>query len=153
MSQNRLTSPGERERTILPSFARYLIKALAGAAGVWLLTRWFDGYPPWATILSVLVLSIPIALAAFYHTVVGRIHRATLYRKGGWIHRWISGRGLRFLFWTLWAVGTSFFMLIQLHAFGSLEWGVFLLTIPIFWGTYHWSGARLAGEATAYWRP
>ncbi len=89
MSQNRLTSPRERERTILPSFARYLIKALAGAAGVWLLTRWFDGYPPWATILSVLVLSIPIALAAFYHTVVGRIHRATLYRKGGWIHRWI----------------------------------------------------------------
>ena len=79
----------------LPSpLVRYLLNALAGFFGIWLLSRWFGIYPPWAAFLSIVALTIPIALAGVYGGVVKLTHGSSRFREGGWIHWWISRRGL-----------------------------------------------------------
>ena len=82
---------------------------------------------------SMLLLGAPIGLAGIYTSTLRRQYRLVLFRKQGWLYPLLSRRLLVTLFWTGWALATSFLLLLlRFHVYGWVEWTVLAATIPVF---------------------
>ena len=78
-------------------------------------------------------LPAPIGLAGIYTSTLRRQYRLVLFRKQGWLYPLLSRRLLVTLFWTGWALATSFLLLLlRFHVYGWVEWTVLAATIPVF---------------------
>ncbi len=100
----------------------------------------------WVVVLGVLLFSVPIALSGFYAATIAQVRRLREFERRGWLYRLFSRRILKGVFWTCWALVSSFFMLIQFHTYSGLEWAAFFLVIPVFLGVFAWSRRFLARE-------
>lgn len=114
-------------------FFSFLLKVLAFGMVVFYTTNQFVINNLWTLILSVFIVSLPIILCGIYSSTIRQIRRLAIFKEKGLIFKVVSSRVLKSVVWVLWAVGTSFFMLIQFHTYNALEWLVFLLVIPFFW--------------------
>lgn len=124
--------------------------ALLWAALIFVIAREFAAHNIWVVVLGVWTFSIPLMLNGLYAGTVRQIRRVALFAHRGWFYHLISGRVLKILFWFCWAVGSSFFMLIQFHTYSELEWAAFFLVIPVFWLVFVLCRALIARELKPY---
>ena len=83
--------------------------------------------------LGTLLLGLPICLAGTCTSTLRR-HRwlSSLFRQQGWLYALLSGRWLSILMWSALGLGMSFVLLLQIHAYGQIEWAILAATIPLF---------------------
>ncbi len=132
------------------SLLSFTLLALLWAGLTFVLAREFAVNEIWVVVLGVWAFSIPLMLNGVYAGTVRQIRRLTLFAHRGWFHRLLSGRLLKTLLWFCWAVGSSFFMLIQFHTYTELEWAAFFLVIPVFWLVFALCRALIARELKPY---
>lgn len=128
----------------------FLLKTLAFGVVVFYITNQFVINNLWILILSVFIVSLPIILCGIYSSTIRQIRRLAIFKERGLIFKIVSSRILKSVLWILWAVGTSFFMLIQFHTYNALEWFVFLLVIPFFWAIFIACQKFIAREIVPY---
>jgi hypothetical protein len=128
----------------------YFFKALIWAGLIFLLAKEFAVNDFWIVVLSVFLLSIPIGVSGIYGSTIRQIRRLTIFAEKGWFYRLFFGRSLKIVLWTCWALGTSFFMLVQFHTYAKLEWFVFFLIIPVFWIVFSLFRRLFVHEFKAY---
>lgn len=117
-------------------FFSFLFKTLLFGFIAFYVTNKFSVNSLWVVILGVLIFSVPIILCGIYTSTIRQIRRLAIFKEKGLIYRFVSSRFLKAFIWILWAISTSFFMLIQFHTYSKLEWFIFLLVIPCFWFIY-----------------
>ncbi len=132
------------------NFLLFLVKALVWGLITWYIAGEFAANQFWFVVLSIFLFSIPICLCGIYSNTICQIRRLTCFARRGLIFRLLSSRPLKVLFWICWALGTSFFMLIQFHTYHLFEWLVFFLTIPVFWCIFTLSRRCIARELKPY---
>ncbi len=81
---------------------------------------------------SMLLVGTPIGLAGICISTLRRQYWLALFRRRGWLYALLSRRLLVTLFWTGWAVATSFLLLLRFHVYNQVEWAVLAATIPVF---------------------
>jgi len=138
------------ERKTWNSFFSFLWKAILWAGCTFALGKAFAGYHLWFVVLSVFLFSVPIALGQIYQGTVSKIRRLAEFASHGRLYRIISGRTLRIIFWVAWALVSSFFMLVQFHTYGNLEWIAFFLVAPIFYAVFSTCRHFLSQELKDY---
>lgn len=84
-------------------------------------------------VVSVFVFAVPIAISGAYSSAVNQTRIMSYYKISGWFYRLFSGRLVRSVFWLLWALASSFLMLLQFSTYSILEWVTLALAIPTFW--------------------
>jgi hypothetical protein len=114
-------------------FDVFLRGGLIIGAVAFLLAKQVHSYPLWFVTCSVLLFAIPIVLSGSYIGTVHQTHRLAFYAPGGWMHSLFSRRIMRVVGWVIWALMTSFLMLLQLNLFSTLEWVAFFLVVPVYW--------------------
>ncbi len=124
------TPPGKRQGV---GFFSFFYKALIWGVITYFIAKEFAVNHFWIVVLSVFLLSVPIGLAGIYGNTIRQIRRLTFFAARGWIFRLLSGRPIKVILWTCWALVSSFFMLVQFHTYNNLEWIVFFLVVPVFW--------------------
>ena len=110
----------------------YTIKSTLWFILIMLIENNFAKNHLWFVILSIFVLSIPIALGGIYTNTISLIDRLTSFSKKGFIYKIRSKRSIKVFFWILWSLGSSFYIFIQFHTYTIVDWFTFLLVIPIF---------------------
>jgi len=118
---------------------------------VWLVLAYLTGQqiarlPFGFVVVSVLIFSIPIALSGAYSSAVYQTRTLSYYKSSGTVFRLLSGRALRSILWVLWALVTSFFMLVQFATFSDIAWVTLLLLIWVYWFAYRYSHRFLSIE-------
>jgi hypothetical protein len=141
------TPPGKRQGG---GFVPFFCKALIWGVMTYFMAKKFAVNHFWIVVLSVFLLSVPIALCGIYGNTIRQIRRLAIFAKRGLIFRWLSGRPLKVIFWICWALGSSFFMLVQFHTYNNLEWIVFFLVVPVFWIVFTISRRLIAHELRPY---
>ncbi len=131
-------------------FASYLIKAIIWGLVILFIAEKFVTGPFWNLAIGVLVLGALIAVSGIYENTIKQIHRLNYFSSKGWIYRFISGRPLKISLWICWALFSSFWMLIQFHAFTTLDWIAFFILIPLFFATYGVARPILTKELKPY---
>ena len=114
-------------------FLAFTLKSLLWGVFTYYLARGFAAHGFWIVVLGVFLLSVPISLCGVYTSTIRQIRRLSLFARRGRIYRLFSGRVLKVILWSCWALASAFFMLIQFHTYTTLEWVVFFLVIPVFW--------------------
>jgi hypothetical protein len=127
----------------------FFLKALIGGSVLYLLSRIFGASPLW-TILTVFLLAIPIGLGGVYGTTINQTRRLHIFGNQGWIYRLCSRRFLPVALWAVWALVSSFLMLIHFHIYTPLQWLVFALVVPFFCLAFRASHRLLASELKPY---
>lgn len=89
-------------------------------------------------VFSVLIFAIPIALSGAYCSAVNQARSLSYYQTSGWIYKLFSGRLLRSVLWVIWALISSFFVLLQFSTYSRWEWVTLCLAVPVFW-VVHWA--------------
>jgi len=128
-------APGSGNQEI-NRFRPFFFKSLIWLALTFLIANQFATDAFWIVVLSVFLFSIPISLCGIYGNTVHQIRRLTIFAEKGRLYKLISGRPLKVILWICWALGASFFMLVQFHTYSSLEWFVFFTVVPVFWSVY-----------------
>jgi len=128
----------------------FLFKALIWCVITYFVAIEFAVNHFWVVVLSVFLFSIPIALCGFYSTTIRQIRRLSSFVPGGRLFRLISSRPLKVFLCVCWALGTSFFMLIQFHTYSYLEWIAFFLVVPVFYIIFFVSRRFVASELKTY---
>lgn len=144
---NHPTTTGARAEA---HFFSFLLKTLLWGALTLLIARQFALHHFWVVVLSVFFFSLPMVLCGVYSNTVRQIRRLTFFQQQGWIFRLVSARLLKSILWMVWALGTSFFMLIQFHTYSELEWRVFFMTAPLFWLMFKFARGLIAREIAPY---
>jgi hypothetical protein len=111
------TPPGKRQGG---GFVPFFCKALIWGVITYFMAKEFAVNHFWIVVLSVFLLSVPIGLCGIYGNTIRQIRRLAIFAKQGLIFRLLSGRPLKVIFWTCWALGSSFFMLVQFHTYNNL---------------------------------
>ncbi|CAE6518766.1 conserved membrane hypothetical protein [Nitrosomonas nitrosa] len=150
LSKTRSIQAAHEPRKPDARFLAYLGKAVIWGTLTFYITKEFASHHFWLVVLSVLLFSIPIVICGIYGNTIRQIWRLTIFRKQGWLFKWLSSRFFKSIFWALWALGTSFFMLIQFHGYNDLEWMAFFLVIPVFWLAYKFFRYFIAQEIAPY---
>ncbi|MFH1116593.1 MAG: hypothetical protein V1792_21985 [Pseudomonadota bacterium] len=140
-------APGKSSRH---PFLAFLLKAGLWGGITFLLAKFFGVYHVWIVVLGVFVLSVPIALGRIYVSTIRQIRGLAAFASRGTLFRFMSRRLMRAVFWILWALVSSFFMLLQFHTYSLPEWCAFFLVIPVFYGTFAASRRLLAREFKDY---
>lgn len=128
----------------------FLIKTLIYAGVVYYTTNQFTIDNLGTVILGVFILSLPIILCGIYGSTVRQIRRLTIFKERGILFKIVSSRFLKSILWILWALSTSFFMLLQFHTYSEWEWFFFLLVIPFFWIVFSACRKFIAHEIVGY---
>ena len=118
-----------------PAWPRTVLPFLA-AASVWLaavhaVARVQD-LDIWLVGASMLLLGAPIGVAAICIGTLRQQYWLELFQREGLLYALLSRRLLRTLFWSGWALATSFVLLLRFHVYGRVEWAVLAATIPMF---------------------
>ena len=127
-------------------FKSFLIMGL-----FWLATAYFIGHhaaslPFGAAVLSVLILAIPVALAGAYSSAIAQVRSLSHYKTTGWVFKFLSRRFFQTLAWGIWALLSSFLILLQLILYSPEEWIALAVCIPVFWLVFTNIRRSLSGE-------
>ncbi|MEI6708714.1 MAG: hypothetical protein WCK96_16440 [Methylococcales bacterium] len=87
----------------------------------------------WFVALSVFIVSLPVWLSGVYTTTIKKIKHLSGFVNKGLLFNLFSGRIFQVIFLIIWALFSSFFMLIQFYSYDNIQWFIFFLTIPVFW--------------------
>lgn len=118
------------------SFPVYIVKAAGCCAAAFALAALFASHGPWAIPAAVIALSVPVAIGGIYRSIVRKIRFLTVFSRRGILAALFSGRILAILFWTVYAVLSSFFLLIGFQFFTAADWSLLILAIPVFYIVY-----------------
>ena len=118
-------------------FSSFFYKSIIWGIITYFLGKEFANNHFWFVVLAVYLFSIPIALSGIYSNTINQIRRLHNFTRQGLIFRLLSARLLKVFIWACWALVTSFFMLIQFHAYSNMEWIAFFLVIPVFWVIFY----------------
>jgi hypothetical protein len=113
-------------------------RPFAAMAIVWLAAAYFAGQyiavlPFGFVVVSVFIFAVPIAISGAYSSAVNQTRMMSYYKTSGWFYKVFSGRLIRSVLWVIWALASSFVMLLQFSTYSWLEWVTLALAIPIFW--------------------
>ncbi len=97
-------------------------------------------------VFSVFIFAVPVALSGAYSSTVNQVRRLSHFKEEGWAHSFLSRRLLSTLAWLIFALLTSFFLLLQFSTYSTLEWLALVISIPVFWATYFLSHRFLFSE-------
>jgi hypothetical protein len=120
-------------RFLRGAFFSFFWKAAFLGVGCVVLGKGFAAYNFWIVVVSVPVLALPLSLGAIYSSVIKQTRGLHMFAERGRLYGLMSGRVIRTAFWILWALGSSFFMLLQFHSYNLFEWVCFFLAIPVFY--------------------
>lgn len=134
----------------IKAFFVFLIKTFIYASGVYYITNHFTTDNLATVILGVFILSLPIILCGIYGSTVRQIWRLAIFKERGFLFKIVSSRYLKSMIWILWALSTSFFMLLQFHTYSEWEWFFFLMVIPFFWMVFVTCRKLIAHEIVGY---
>lgn len=126
-------------------------RAFSAMAIVWIAGAYFAGQqvaslPFGFVVISVFIFAVPIALSGAYSSAVNQARAMSYYATSGWVYKTLSGRLIRSIFWVLWALTSSFVMLLQFSRYSGLEWLTLCLVIPAFWLVHSKSRQLLSHE-------
>ena len=97
--------------------------------------------------VGILLLSVPMCLAGLCVSTLQRQRRlSAMFRRQGWLYALLSRRWLSTLIWTIWGLGMSFLLLLQLYLYEPVEWAVLASTIPVFTAVFTTIHRRLQKE-------
>lgn len=91
-----------------------------------------------------------MSLGGMYSITIRQTHRLTLFVQHGWIYRLFLGRALQTILWILWALFSSFYMLIQFQFYQLMDWAAFFLIVPVFYLTYRFFRQIFVQEIKSY---
>lgn len=114
-------------------FRPFLAMALVWLALAYLAGQQIASLPFGFVVVSVLIFAVPVALSGAYSSAVNQTRAVSYYKTSGRAYKLLSGRVIRSILWVLWALATSFFMLLQFSTYSSLEWVALLLVVPVYW--------------------
>lgn len=135
---------------IIKAFFVFLIKTSIYASSAYYATNQFTISNLGIVILGVFIFSLPIVLYGIYSSTVRQIRRLAIFKERGVLFKIASSRYLKSILWILWALGTSFFMLLQFHTYSEQEWFFFLIVIPFFWIVFSICRRLIAYEIVGY---
>jgi hypothetical protein len=128
----------------------YFFKAGIWAVITYIFAQVFGTNSLWMVVFSVFLFSIPVSLCGVYGSTICQIRRLNIFAARGWIYKLLTTRTTRISLWIAWALLSSFFMLIQFHTYDTLEWSIFFLVIPVFWGIYYFIRRFVIKELKPY---
>lgn len=83
--------------------------------------------------IGILLVGIPICFAGICSGTLRQQRRVSaIFRARGWLYTLWLGRWLRILLWTVWSLGISIFLLLQLYAYDPVRWAILVLIVPLF---------------------
>ena len=126
-----MTSTATPKKTVKPVL--FFGLALGWLAAAYLIGHMAPKMPFGFTVLSVLFLAVPIMLSGAYTGAIAQVRTLSAFHPRGWIFRLLSKRLLKTVLWGVWALITSFFVLLQFILYTPREWLALLLCIPLFW--------------------
>lgn len=144
-----LDEPLPQEPELLSSM-KFLLKTLLWGLAFYYLATEMAGSKLWFTIIAVLIVSTPIALAGIYSSTIKQIRRLEIFAHRGMLFGLLSGRPIKIIVWICWALFCGFFMLLQFQLYNLLERVIFFLVVPIFWLTYHLCRRLMLAELKPY---
>ncbi len=124
----------------------FLVKALVWLALAYLAGRQIASLPFGFVVFSVLIFAVPVALSGAYSSAVDQTRLLSYYKTSGMAYMLLSGRVIRSILWVIWALVTSFFMLLQFSSYSSLEWVALLFGVPVYWLVHQHSHRFLSVE-------
>lgn len=127
-------------------FRPFLVMALVWLALAYLAGQQIASLPFGFVVISVLIFAVPVALSGAYSSAVSQTRAVSYYKASGRAYKLLSGRVIRSILWVIWALTTSFFMLLQFSTYTSLEWVALLLVIPVYWLAHQYSHRFLSVE-------
>lgn len=139
-----------RGNSASPPVLFYLFGAALWVFLLHTLTKQVAAQPFWLLLSALLVLSLPILMSGLYSSTIRQTWHLTRFNAQGWLYRVFSGRLLRTVFWFCWSPLLALFLLLQFYLWGSLQWLLFLLLIPLFWLNHRLLG-RLFGPELKPW--
>jgi len=107
--------------------------ALAWLAAAYWTSQYVAVLPFAFVVISVFVFAVPIAISGAYSSAVDQTRMLSYYKTSGWFFRLFSGGLIRSVLWVIWALFSSFAMLLQFSTYSGLEWFTLGLAIPVFW--------------------
>jgi hypothetical protein len=134
------------ERPAAIGFRPFLVMALVWLALAYLAGRQIASLPFGFVVVSVLIFAVPVALSGAYSSAVNQTRVVSYYKTSGRAYKLLSGRVIRSILWVIWALTTSFFMLLQFSTYSSLEWVALLLVVPVYWLAHQYSHRFLSVE-------
>ena len=147
MRQNNLEEQvGSLNPDLEPTFRNYIPKAGVAAVVTFAAVQFVDGSGVWLFSLLCLLVSIPIFFQSAYFRAVRRVHWLLVFREGGQVRRYFSGRVLRLVVSIPVALVLAFVMVFRLRALGWQEWLTCAVAVPVFWIAVCLL-RRVAGEA------
>ncbi|MDZ4251254.1 MAG: hypothetical protein U1A72_01605 [Sulfuritalea sp.] len=127
-------------------FRPFLVMALVWLALAYLAGQQIASLPFGFVVISVLIFAVPVALSGAYSSAVNQTRVVSYYKTSGRAYKLLSGRVIRSILWVIWALTTSFFMLLQFSIYSSLEWMALLLVVPVYWLAHQYSHRFLSVE-------
>ena len=83
--------------------------------------------------IGMLLLGVPMCLAGICSGTLRQQRRASaFFGRRGWLYDLWVGRTLRILMWTIWGLGMSSLLLLQINAYQPVGSAVLILIIPLF---------------------
>ena len=83
--------------------------------------------------IGMLLLSVPMCLAGICSGTLRRQRQVSaMFRRQAWLYGLWLGRWLRILVWTIWGLGMSAVLLLQMHVYDHVQWAVLVLIVPLF---------------------
>jgi len=117
-------------------FRPFLVMALVWLAGAYIAGQQIASLPFGFVVVSVLIFAVPIALSGAYSSAVNQTRAVSYYKTSGRAYKLLSGRVIRAILGVVWALTTSFFMLLQFSTYSGVEWLAISLVIPVYWLAY-----------------
>ncbi len=127
-------------------FRLFLVLALVWLALAYLAGQQIASLPFGFVVVSVLIFAVPVALSGAYSSAANQTRTLSYYKSSGRAYKLLSGRAIRSTLWVLWALATSFFMLLQFATYSGLEWVALLLVVAVYWFAYRYSHRFLSVE-------
>ena len=127
-------------------FRSFFLMSLVWLALAYLAGQQIANLPFGFVVVSVLIFAVPVALSGAYSSAVNQTRVVSYYKTRGRAYKLLSGRVIRSILWVIWALTTSFFMLLQFSTYSSLEWVALLLVVPVYWLAHQYSHRFLSVE-------
>jgi hypothetical protein len=134
------------ERPAAIGFRPFLVMSLVWLALAYLAGQKIASLPFGFVVISVLIFAVPVALSGAYSSAVNQTRVVSYYKTSGRAYKLLSGRVIRSILWVIWALTTSFFMLLQFSTYSSLEWVALVLVVPVYWLAHQYSHRFLSVE-------
>lgn len=114
-------------------FRPFAAMAMVWLAAAYLAGRYVAVLPFGFVVISVFIFAVPIAISGAYSSAVNQTRMMSYYKTSGWFYKIFSGRLIRSVLWVIWALTSSFAMLLQFSTYSGVEWVTLALAIPVFW--------------------